>query len=66
MDSGRAALARRVLETLANGGSVTSKDAIQLRSWAVRAEDIFLPLIEIARSILDQEENPSASAPKPG
>ena len=56
--SKQAALARRVLETLANGGTVSFNEAIRLRSWAVRSEDIFLLLVQIDRHILDQEENP--------
>jgi hypothetical protein len=56
MDSVRAQLARRVLETLAQGDSVSFDEAIQLRNWAVRPEDSLLPLAEIARAILDLEE----------
>jgi hypothetical protein len=55
MDSVRADLARRVLETLAQGYVVSLNDAIQLRNWAVRPKDIMLPLAEIAQRILDQE-----------
>ena len=57
-DSARAVLGRRVLETLGQGHTVPFNDAIQLRNWAVRPADILLPLAEIARGILDQEENP--------
>jgi hypothetical protein len=39
---------------------------MQLRNWAVRAEDILLPLAEIARGILDQEENPYANPAENG
>lgn len=62
MDSARAQLARRVLETLAQGYSVSFADAIQLRNWAVRPEQSLLPLAEIARRILDHEDNPNANA----
>ena len=55
--SARAELARRILETLAQGGGVSLNDAIQLRNWAVRPKDIMLPLAEIAQRILEQEEN---------
>jgi hypothetical protein len=55
--SARAELARRVLETLAQGGVVPFNEAIQLRNCAVRIEDITLSLIEIAHGILDQEED---------
>jgi hypothetical protein len=58
--SARAELARRVLETLAQGFVVSFNDAIQLRNWAVRPEDVLLPLVEIARGILGQEGKPSA------
>jgi hypothetical protein len=61
MESVRAELARRILETLAGGYSVPFQDAIQLRDWAVRPEDIFLPLAEIARRILDQEKHSDAN-----
>jgi hypothetical protein len=43
------------------GYSVPFADAVQLRNWAVRPKDTVLPLGEIARGILDQEENPNAS-----
>ena len=55
MDSARAELARRVLDTLAKGDIVPFHDAIQLRNWAVRSEDAMLSLAEIAQRILDQE-----------
>jgi hypothetical protein len=58
-DSARVKLGRRVLETLEQGYTVPFDDAIQLRNWAVRPADIWLPLAEIARGILDQEENPT-------
>jgi hypothetical protein len=63
MDSARAELARRVLTTLAQGNSVSFNDAIQLRNWAIRPENALLPLAEIARGILDQEENPNTNPP---
>jgi hypothetical protein len=53
MDSARAQLARRILETLARGETVSTDDAFQLRNWAARHEDTLLPLAEIARSSLD-------------
>ena len=61
MDSVRAKLARRVLETLAQGYTVSFDDAIRLRNWAIRPEDSLLSLVEIALGILD-EENPHARA----
>jgi hypothetical protein len=61
MDSVKAELARRVLENLAQGRLVPTQDALQLRNWAVRPEDILLPLAEIARGILEQVENPNAN-----
>ena len=64
MDSARAELARRILETLARGNPVPLNDAIQLRNWAVRPEDSLLPLAEIACCIL--EENPNANAAENG
>jgi hypothetical protein len=66
MESARAELARRVLETLAHGYPVPLNDAIQLRNWAVHPKDILLPLAEIARGILDQEENPNANPAENG
>jgi hypothetical protein len=57
MDSARAELARRVLESLAAGYSVPLHDALQLRSWAVGPEDALLPLELIARKILAQYED---------
>jgi predicted N-formylglutamate amidohydrolase len=62
MPSPRAELAQYILETLESGGVVPFNDAIRLRNWAVRTEDIFLPLDEIARHILEQENNPNAKA----
>jgi hypothetical protein len=66
MDSARAELARRTLDMLAKGDSVPFHDAIQLRKRAVREEDAMLSLAEIARAILDQEENRNADAAKNG
>ena len=57
MDSARIQIARRALETLAQGDSVSFDEAIQLRNWAVRPEDSLLPLAEIARAILDRLEH---------
>ena len=61
MYSARAELARRVLEDLAHGNLVSFNDAIELRNWAVRPEDVLLPLAEIARRILDQDEGPNVA-----
>jgi hypothetical protein len=66
MESARVELARRVLETLAHGYPVPLNDDIQLRNWAVHPKDILLPLAEIARGILDQEENPNANPAENG
>ncbi len=55
MDSARTDLAQRVLEALTQDHPVPTHDAIRLRNWAVRSEDIPLPLEEIARGILSQE-----------
>jgi hypothetical protein len=62
MGSARAELARQILETLAQGLPVAFHDAIQLRNWAVSPEDAMLSLAEIARGILDQEENSNTDA----
>lgn len=53
MDSARTDLARRVLKALADGHPVPTHDALQLRNWAVRPEDILLPLEEIASGMLE-------------
>ena len=60
--SAKAELARRVLETLAQGHPVSTHDALQLRNWAVRPEDSVLTLEEIAHCILEQDEDPKATA----
>jgi hypothetical protein len=52
--SARAELARRVLETIAQGLTVSTQDAMQLRNWANSSEDAMLPLEELARRILDE------------
>jgi CheY-like chemotaxis protein len=52
MDSARVQLARRILEALARGDTVSTDDAIQLLNWAVHRKDTLLPLTEIARSSL--------------
>jgi hypothetical protein len=57
MDSARIQLATRVLETLAQGDSVSLNDAMQLRNWADRPKDSLRPLAEIARAILDRLEH---------
>ena len=66
MDSARAELARSVLDTLAKGDPVSFHDAMQLRNWAVRPEDAMLSLADIARGILDREENRNADAAENG
>ena len=58
--SAKKELARRILESLAQGHPVSTHDALQLRNWAVRPEDSVLTLEEIAHSILDQDEDPKA------
>jgi len=58
--SARAELARRVLKNLAQGGVVSTNDALQLRNWAVRPEESVLTLDEIAHRILGQDEDPKA------
>jgi len=55
--SERGELARRVLQMLQNGQTVPTHDALQLRNWAVHPDDAMLPLEDIARRILRQEEN---------
>jgi hypothetical protein len=55
MDLARAELALRILGILAKGDPVPVGDAIQLRNWAVRPQDVTLPLDEIAHGILKQE-----------
>jgi hypothetical protein len=57
MDSARIQLATRVLETLAQGDSVSLNDAMRLRNWADRPKDSLRPLAEIARAILDRLEH---------
>jgi len=53
----RAELARRVLQALKDGQSVSVDDALQLRNWAVTPEDALLPLEQIAVHIIREEEN---------
>jgi hypothetical protein len=60
MGSVRAELARHVLKMLAHGHPVPIHDALQLRNWAGRLEDIMLSLEEVAHRILNQGENPNA------
>ena len=60
--SAKAELARRVLENLAQGHLVPTHDALQLRNWAVRPEDVVLTLEELAHRILDQDGDPKATA----
>jgi hypothetical protein len=55
-DSARVELAKRVLKTLSEGGSVSFSDAILLRNWAARPEEAWQPLGDIARGVLDEED----------
>jgi hypothetical protein len=55
--SARAELARRILEYIAHGNLVSFNDAFQLRNWAISPEDALLPLTEIARRILDHDDD---------
>jgi hypothetical protein len=59
--SPQAELARRVLNLLADGQRLSAGEAVQLRMWSVRPEDSFLPLEDIAKSILDEESKPNKS-----
>jgi hypothetical protein len=54
--SPRVELARRVLETLAEGHRVSTSDAFRLRYWALRPEYSMLTLEEIAIRILAHGE----------
>lgn len=54
--SPRVELARRVLEALVLGHRVSTSDAFQLRSLALRPEDSVLTLEEIAISILEDDK----------
>jgi hypothetical protein len=60
--SPQAELARRVLNLLADGQQLSAAEATQLRMWAVRPEDTFLPLEDIANGILNEESGPNKSA----
>ena len=60
--SAKAELARRVLDNLAQRHLVSTRDAMQLRNWAVRPEDSVLTLEEIADRILYQDEDQKATA----
>ena len=62
MNSDKVGLARRVIATLTEGGSVSFYDALRLRNWADRPEDGLLPLAEIAYGIVSQGEAQLASA----
>ena len=66
MDSAKIQLTRRVRETLAQGDSASFDDAIRLRNWVGCPEDSLLPLVDIARAILDREGNPNADAAEGG
>lgn len=56
--SSQAELAQRVLNLLADGAQLSADEAVQLRLWAVRPEDSFLRLEDIAKGILDAESKP--------
>ena len=56
----RAELARLVLQMRQEGQPVPTDYALQLRNWAVSPEDALLSLEEIARRILNWEENSNA------
>jgi hypothetical protein len=58
--SARAELARRVLQMLALGESLSTLDALQLRNWALTPKDTMLPLEEIALRILIEEKRNAA------
>jgi hypothetical protein len=60
METARIELARQVLNMLTHGEAVPPHDALQLRNWAVHAEDAMLSLEEIAYRILTEEDNSSA------
>jgi hypothetical protein len=55
--SPRAELAQQILKTMANGDSVSTEDAIQLRNWANTPNDAMLALDEVARNVLGQKRN---------
>jgi hypothetical protein len=59
--SARAELARLVLQMLQDGHPVPTDYACQLRNWAVSPEEAMLALEEIARSIVNGEENSKAN-----
>jgi hypothetical protein len=63
--SPRVELARRILETIAQGHQVSVPDALQLRDWAVRPEHAMLPLEKIARRILDDQGYDSSEGKEP-
>jgi len=52
--SSKAEVARRVLDTLAKGQTVSTHDALQLRNWTGCPEDSLLTLEQIAYSIVAQ------------
>jgi hypothetical protein len=64
--SAQTKLARLVLEMLTQGQPVPINDALQLRNWAVVPEDVILPLEEIARRIVTQEENSNVNTAEQG
>jgi hypothetical protein len=57
-------LARQVLDLLAHCQHVPERDALQLRSWAVKPDEAMLSLQEIAYRILKHEDHSSARAAK--
>ena len=53
----RAELARRVLQALKDGQSVSVDDALQLRNWAVTPEDALLPLEQIELLLFEKRKS---------
>jgi hypothetical protein len=58
----RTECARRVLKAMADGVSVSTEEAIQLRNWANNSHDAMGSIEEIARNILKEERNMHARA----
>jgi hypothetical protein len=62
MPSPQAELARRVLQTLAEGKPVPTHEAFQLRNWASNPQEALLSLEEIAWRILSREGTKNGNA----
>jgi len=62
MEPAREELARRILKMITHGQRVPSRDALQLRNWAIDSGDAMLSLEEIAYRILTKNDNSSAKA----